>query len=239
MPNATTDAGKPGNTGTRKRILVVSDSNAMPRDNLPYEDTWICMLKELLPHYDIIDRPSSGATTMRLVTEGGGGVALLEHYRPDTVIIQMGLAECAPRLFKKHGFEHYLISQVFGQSLRKRYINFIRKHRERNPDVTYTSPAQFRNNLRNYFRRALTIGSSIIILLIPRPTALLVRKNPHVRRNIDRYNAIYRETAAEFSNILCIDPLDGDIDLDAIALDEIHLNHVASSLIAGALKQIL
>jgi acyl-CoA thioesterase I len=239
MPHADTDRERTKNQGTRKRILIITDSNAMPRDNLPYEDTWICMLKERLPHYDIIDRPSSGATTMRLVTEGGGGVALLEHYRPDTVILQMGLAECAPRLFRQQGFEHFLISRILNPYLRKRYIDFIRKHRGRSPDITYTSPEQFRSNLINYFGRAMKLGSAIIILLIPRPTALLISKSPHVKRNIDIYNNIYRETAGEFSNIRCIDPLDGKIDLDSIALDEIHLNHVASSLIAGTLEQIL
>ncbi len=236
------DCPAPGKNGAgpeKRKVLIVSDSHGMPRADLPYEDTWIFRIKEFFPCYDFIDRPASGSTTVRLVTEGGGGVTLLERYRPDTVILQMGLAECAPRLFRKKGIEHYFITRVLNAYWRNKYIGFVRRRRVRNPEITYVPPEQFRANLENYFSRAEALNASVIIILIGKPSSLLVRKSPHVKKNIDLYNSIYRETARRYRNVQCIDPLNGDIDIDSIALDDIHINHIGSAIIAEALKKIL
>ncbi|HON16100.1 MAG TPA: hypothetical protein PLA51_06445, partial [Spirochaetota bacterium] len=87
------------------KLLIITDSVSMPRPGIPYESTWIYKLKKEFPNLDIIDKAARGSTSMRLVTEGGGGVDLLETYMPDIVILQIGITECAPRLFKKHGVE--------------------------------------------------------------------------------------------------------------------------------------
>lgn len=47
-----------------------------------------------------------GLTTDVLNTLGGGdiftyGSDCLEHFMPDIVILQLGIVDCAPRLFKK------------------------------------------------------------------------------------------------------------------------------------------
>ena len=97
----------------KERILIITDSISMPRMEIKYEETWIYLLKKKFKHLDIIDRPARGATSMRLINEGGGGLDLLEFYLPGIIILQLGLAECAPRLFKKNGFEKRFINSLF------------------------------------------------------------------------------------------------------------------------------
>jgi acyl-CoA thioesterase I len=222
----------------RKRILIVADSITLPRENLPYEDTWVYMIKSAFPDYDIIDRPTSGATSTRLVTEGGGGTILLERYRPQTVILQMGMVECAPRLFKKYGLEHFIMTRVLTTSLQWRYIQYIKKTRRRDPRVTYVSPETFRTNIMNYFQRAQALGTMVIVIPIAPPNSLLLQTSPHAGTNIDLYNKIYREAASPFGNVVIIDPYSG-IEIDSLALDEVHLNEKGSRYIAEALIPLL
>ncbi len=215
----------------RIKILIAADSIAMPRAENVYENTWIYMLKAAFPECDIIDRSSRGSTTARLVMEGGGGVDLLELYNPNLVIIQMGMAECAPRLFKKTGFEHFLLTKLVPRSYRPVYVNFIKKRRVRSPIITDVSPDQFRSNITNYFERAERTGTRIIIVLMHRPNRLFVSKSPYIGKNIDLYNSIYRETAMKFTNVETIEPFEKEADIDALTLDELHLNRQGAEII--------
>jgi lysophospholipase L1-like esterase len=220
----------------RFKILIAADSIAMPREENKYENTWPYMLKEAFPDCDIIDRSSRGSTTARLVNEGGGGVDLLERYNPHIVIIQMGMAECAPRLFKKTGFEHFYLTRIIPQSYRLKYVNFIKKRRIRSPEITDVSPDQFRSNITNYFDRAEKIGTRIIVVLMHGPNRIFFSKSPYIGKNIDLYNRIYKETALNFSNVETIEPFEHDVDIDALTLDELHLNRQGALLIASKLK---
>ena len=109
-----------------KKVIIITDSVGMPRDELKYEDTWIYMLKNTFKNHDFIDKSARGSTTARLVTEGGSGIDTLETYNPDIVILQLGITECAPRLFKKPGLEFYIVSRMPAK-LRAKYINHIKQ----------------------------------------------------------------------------------------------------------------
>ena len=220
----------------RIKILIAADSIAMPRAENVYENTWVFMLKEAFPGCDIIDRSSRGSTTTRLVMEGGGGVDLLERYNPNLVIIQMGLAECAPRLFKKTGFEHFFLTKLIPRSCQPVYVDFVKKRRVRSPYITDVSPDQFRSNITNYFERAEKIGTRIITVLMHRPNRIFVFKSPHIGKNIELYNGIYKETASRFPNVETIDPFEKDADIDALTLDELHLNRQGAEIIVSKLK---
>jgi acyl-CoA thioesterase I len=225
----------------RKKIMIVTDSVSMPRTEIRYEDTWICLLRKEFPHYDIIDRPGRGSTTTRLVTEGGGGIDLLEMYLPDTVIIQLGMADCAPRLFDKRGFEYRIVSRTLPVWARRRYIDWVKRHRVRDPEVTEVPPSEFRNNITAFFRRAQSIGARVLVIPILPVIDLMVRKSPHVKKNVDRYNGIYREVAVQFPNVELVDPFrnNGGIDINDLAIDEVHVNPAGLKMIFESLKPLL
>lgn len=222
-----------------RRIMVITDSIAMPRDEIRYEETWIYMLKREFPGYDFIDRPGRGSTSFRLVTEGGGGLDLLERYMPDTVILQQGMAECAPRLFDKQSLEYYVVSKILPAGMRKRYIDHVKKHRGRNPDITDVSPEQFRSNIRAFFRRAREISARVYVIPILPPADILLAKSPRIGQNIDRFNAIYHEAAREFPNVRIVDPFRNGADINEIAIDEIHVSPKGLRMIFDALKPLL
>lgn len=126
-----------------KRILILGDSTALPRLETPYHKTWCFHLKSKNRNFDIIDRSDRGASTCKLVTAGGGGIDVLELYHPDIVIIEMGVTESAPRLFKKSGFEYYVLNKIIPIRFRHRYVNYIKKKRVRSPEKADVTPELF------------------------------------------------------------------------------------------------
>ena len=222
-----------------KRVLIIADSMAMPRPDTRYEDTWIYLVKQEFPHYDFLDRVERGGTSLRLVTEGGGGVDLLELYEPDLVILQFGFAEGAPRLFKKPSLEYFFVSRILPASLRSKYIQYVKKSRVRNPQITAISPDNFRAYISNYFERAEKIGSKVVVILILKATRLLINKSPLVEQNIKLYNDIYCEVAESFSNVRCVAPFGEEVDVNEITVDEYHLDSRGHRTLFDRLKPLL
>ena len=224
---------------TGKRILIITDSVSMPRKEIPYEETWIYYLKVQFPGYDFIDRSSRGTTSTRLVTEGGGGIDLLETYNPDTVILQLGITECAPRLFKKPGLEYFIVSRVLPNEIKNRYIKFIKKHRVRNPEITDVRPDVFRKNLENYFARAMKKNIRIIVILILPPSGELLKKSPFAGQNIDKYNEIFKELSMLYPNVELLYPLRDVDNIDNYMIDEVHLDSTGYRILSEQLREIL
>ncbi|PKL40891.1 MAG: hypothetical protein CVV44_04595 [Spirochaetae bacterium HGW-Spirochaetae-1] len=223
----------------RLRILIAADSMAMPRSVTSYEETWIHMLKTKFPLYDIIDKSERGFSTERLVTAGGGGVDLLEMYTPDIVILQAGMIDAAPRLFRRQGFEYWFLQNVIPLRFKKTYIDYIKRHRGRRPETTYISPEKFRSNIINYFDRAVKIDCRIIAILLAKPNRNLLAKSPYAYINIEKYNAIYREVASSYSNVMLIQPFDDDYDYDRIVVDEYHHNGEGAEIICAKLSNAI
>ena len=207
-----------------KKILIITDSVSMPRPGICYEDTWIAMLKNRFPSFDFMDRSGKGSTSRRLVTEGGGGADLLETYMPAVVILQIGITECAPRLFKKHGFENFLMKRIIPRRFIPDYIKYVKKRRGRNPEITEIPPHEYRNNIQNFAERCEKRNCRLLIIKILKPTSLYLSKSPHVKQNIDLYNSITAEIAGKYSCITLIDPLEEIENIDHLCVDELHIN---------------
>jgi acyl-CoA thioesterase I len=222
----------------RKKIMIITDSIAMPRPDIRYEETWVYLLKKEFPHYDFIDRPLRGSTSTRLAPQNGG-LDLLESYMPDIVILQQGMAECAPRLFRKRSLEYYIVSRILPLRIREWYIDYVRKHRGRNPDITDVEPEQFRANITGFVKRARSISAQVLIIPILPPPEILLRKSPHILKNINRFNAIYHEAARSFPNVTIVDPFRSGTDINELAIDEIHIKPKALGMIFEALKPLL
>ena len=221
-----------------ERILIITDSVSMPRMEVKYEETWIYLFKKNFKRFDVIDRPARGATSMRLINEGGGGIDLLELYLPGIIILQFGLAECAPRLFKKNGFEKKFIN-FLPAGLRKYYINRIRKTRGRNPQFTDVSIEQFKYNIYNFAARCKAHNVNLGIIKILRPTDIFLKKSPFVKQNIDAYNSVYEKAALDFDNITIIDPIDIRLDINSLCLDELHVNSQGHKLYFKAVERYM
>ena len=223
----------------RERILIITDSVSMPRMEVKYEETWIYLLKKKFKGFDIIDRPARGATSMRLINEGGGGIDLLELYLPGIIILQFGLAECAPRLFKKDGFEKRFINKFLSNRLRRYYITRVKKTRGRNPQFTDVSLEQFKYNVYNFSERCKAHDVKLAIIKILRPTEIFLKKSPFIKLNIDSYNSIYEQASVDFDNVTIIDPIDIKLDVNSLCLDELHINSQGHKLYFKAVEKYL
>ena len=221
---------------TNERILIITDSISMPRAEIKYEETWIYLFKKRFKDFDVIDRPARGSTSMRLVQEGGGGFDLLELYTPDRIIIQMGLAECAPRLFKKNGFEQKFIIKYLPAKIRDDYVKSVKEKRGRNPEYTDVSPEQFRNNIFNFAERCRALNVKLVIFKLLRPTDIFIKKSPFVKQNIDRSNRIFEELAESYNNVTLIDPIKMELDINTLSLDELHVNVEGHKLFFKAIE---
>ena len=208
----------------------------MPRPGIKYEDTWIYLFKSKFSDFDVIDRPARGSTSMRLVQEGGGGLDLLELYMPDRIIIQMGLAECAPRLFRKDGFEKKFINTWLPAKIRDDYVKAIKEKRGRNPEFTDVPPEQFRSNIFNFAERCGKLNVKLVIFRLLRPTDLFIRKSPFIKQNIDRSNRIFDEVSANFENVTLLDPISTELDINSLSLDELHVNREGHKLFFKAVE---
>jgi acyl-CoA thioesterase I len=220
----------------KKRIMLITDSMAMPRPEVPYEKTWVYLLKQEFPDFDIIDRPARGSSSLRLVTEGGGGRDLLETYMPGLIILQMGMTDCAPRLFRKTGPEYFFMNKILCPGLRERYIRFIKKRRTRNPAITETPPDNFRAYLDAFAERAARCGAEIIAVHIIPPGSLFIAKSPHILENVAKYNAIMDEISARNRNFHVLEPFGEGFDIDSVSLDELHIDARANKILFEKLK---
>jgi hypothetical protein len=214
-----------------KRVLIIGDSVSMPRPEVRYEETWICRMKQEFPGVDFIDKSERGTTSFRLVSEGGGGADLLETYMPGTVILQLGITECAPRLFNKKSLEFFIVSRVLTSGLREKYIRSVKKNRVRNPDLTDVSPEDFYANLKSYFSRAEKMSARILAIPITRPSDLFISKSPYIADNIELYNTILSQAAELYDNVSVIEIFNKDFDINKISLDELHIDKAGHDMI--------
>jgi len=90
------------------KVLCIGDSLCLPGHLNKYEGTWFCKIKEQFPELDFISFFKRQLTTDILVSMGGGesgvdkwlkGADCLEAYLPDVIKLQLGIVDCAPRLF--------------------------------------------------------------------------------------------------------------------------------------------
>jgi lysophospholipase L1-like esterase len=222
-----------------RKIIITADSTAMPRPGLPYEKTWIYMLKESMPGYDIMDRSARGSTAFRLAAEGGGGFDLLETYSPAAAIVQVGMNDCAPRLFDKRSLEFRAVSRYMPPAIRDRYIARVKRVRGRNPEITETSPEDFERYIDGYCGRAQSTGCGIVLIKIMAANSLMRSKSPRCSDNILKYNSIIEKIAKGCRLAETADPLNSESEIDNLTLDETHPNEAGHIKIFLSVKDAL
>lgn len=214
-----------------KRIMCITDSVAMPRNTVNYTETWIYMLQKRMAKAHFINRSMRGSTVYRLIQEGGGGLDLLETYKPDLVILQLGITDCAPRLFRKNGLEYRVLNTIVPRGLRMKYVQYVKRKRGRNPRYTETSPDTFKAILEQYVRRAALLDTRVVYIAIAPPSTSLLEKSPYAGKNIERYNAIAKNLLGVYTKADFINPYEGIDLIDSIFTDEIHLNKKGMELV--------
>ena len=205
------------------RILFLTDSLSLPREsekeNVSYEDTYVSKLRKRFPECTIADSAIGGATIKDLY----GQVFYYKSFKPDIVIIQSGIVDCAPRAYRNFGKKVLvklgLISKLKGLT------RFLRKYR----GYTLTKPSKFDSFLKRM--RADFSESKFYSLGILEASDEYEKKVPNIKRNIRRYNDLLKVNSTFIDN--------SDIPFEAIMDDHHHLNSKGHQLIFGKLEQLI
>lgn len=205
------------------RILFLTDSLSLPREseeeNVSYEDTYIHKLRLRFPEYTIADSAIGGATIKDLYKQ----VFYYKSFKPDIVILQSGIVDCAPRAYRSFGKKVLvklgLISKLKGLT------RFLRKYR----GYTLTKPTKFKFYLTKIsldFKDAKLYSLGIL-----EAADAYEKKVPNIQRNVKRYNEILKSNSTFIDN--------SDVPFDAIMNDYHHLNAKGHQLIFGKLEQLI
>lgn len=217
-----------------KTCMVISDSRGMPGDQVQYSKTWPFLLSRLCPDVHIIDKCRRKTTTDRLVEEGGGGRDLLERYRPDIVIIQLGIVDCVPRLFSQKGLEQMLLN-IFSDKGRRLYIKVIKRVRGRSSRRAYVNASKFSDNVRKYLDRCA--GKNIRVVFVETAAGETYKvRNSSAMRKIQEYNQIFKEIASWYDFSSTFEPDDSQ---ENFLEDGFHLSEIGHQRLAQSLREFL
>ena len=225
------------------KVLCVGDSLGLPRDGVTYENTWFYKIKIKYPNYDFIYKFKRSLTSLDLVGKSKkdylGDYSL--YYRPDVVIVQVGICDCAPRyindtkpfwmglkfLFRKlrmEGFFWYIIKKTF----------------TRGADSVYVPFNDFRNNIIGYvdILKSLKAVKHIVFVKIGIPGASPRKSSPNLLNNILRYNKVFDEMQQLYPGFVdVVDPL--CVEDDKYYVDGYHTNSIGADLVYSQLSSKL
>ena len=162
------------------RVLLLSDSMALPREEFPSEiPCYLDLLKKKFKSFDFYSLSLGKACLPDLVNQYN---RYYRYYNPDIVIIHCGIVDCAPRALKK--WEQTLVSGLpLVRKVIYKYREQLRKHR----NISYTSKNQFQHMV-DYMHT--TLGKKLIVISIAPPTESYQEKVIGVAQRIDGYNRV-------------------------------------------------
>ena len=191
------------------RIVALADSLSLPRiegeERVIWDDTWPYRLQQMLTATE-----TATETTMEVINCGRRARLVetindhdfLEHIawkRPDIVILQVGVVDCAPRIFSKK--QHALLNlPVVPPAVRNRIIKWGSANRRKligsQPLAkVYTPPERFRGELDTFGKKVSNHDETVRLLVLPividwdRAEA----KSPGYGANVNAYNQILKQ----------------------------------------------
>jgi lysophospholipase L1-like esterase len=234
------------------RVVAIADSLALPRIEgdtcVLLEETWPARLARHLaacsPRGEVVTRGMRARTVDTLSNEQ----EWLEHVRfaqPDAIVVQVGITDCAPRIFSR-AETRLLNSRLVPGALRKRIIAQRAEHRSeltaRAPLAkVYTSPETFAAHLRIFVGKVRGNAWPLAVYVLPivAHAAYCEAKSPGHTANLRQYNELLAVAAAELGHPLVDLPGVGPDDADAYCSDGYHLSVLGNQRVAETLAALL
>lgn len=189
------------------RVLCVGDSLGLPRKGCPYEKTWFFKLAKKYPNIEFVDYFKRGLVLTETVNLYN---MYYTDYKPDIVIIQTGICDCAPRYLNSNKLFWKLLLNLLGhlgfESYFWKIIKFIFSRRE---NCVYTKVDVFSQLYRNLIEKFIANGvKKIIVVKIGHAAESVAANNCYFNSNVDKYNNIINKIAVEKKDhIITIVPL--------------------------------
>jgi lysophospholipase L1-like esterase len=235
----------------KPRIVAFADSLGLPRDEpkILWEETWPYRLETELQSLgceaEVINCSARARTADTLV-----GHDFWEHVElkaPDVVILQVGVVDCAPRIFSRT--EKRVLNLPVVPNLLREWL--IRSRSKRRAKLTardpmakvYTAPDEFRHFLEEFqakLGRQVPQPVLVVLPIIYEPTAMEA-KSPGYTQNATRYNSILADFAGRSEAIWLSEQelLGSNLSGDCFADDGYHLSPEGNRRLANSLAQRL
>ena len=135
------------------KIACIGDSLGMPRENVLYEDTWFFRVQQSHPEKMFISCFQRSLTTDMLLDN-------FDEYsfiKPDYLILQLGICDCAPRLINdKSFFWSYVIKFARVFRCLPLFWKFIKRFFKRKPSRVYVPIKRFKSNLSLFMEKTIS-----------------------------------------------------------------------------------
>lgn len=125
------------------KILILTDSVGLPRSKpefCSFEDTWPVLLRK---NDRNIHQVSIGAATSQVLLKQ---VTYQKAFKPDLVILQVGIVDCAPRFMSNKELDFTGALGTIGRGLR---FLFNRKWIKKLRNISYINELDFKSNISN------------------------------------------------------------------------------------------
>lgn len=180
------------------RILVVTDSFGYPRPEIMYDDTFVCRLRESKFGKQIVSLSKAAMTSSEL-SDWNYGMYLL-FYKPQYVILSLGITDCAPRYFR-HNTE--LCISYLPRYIKSAIFRFAKIFRSRNIKRTWVSASEFYDNFNSYIQKCRENGVyKVCINLICNPSKSVLNRNPRILDQIIKYNSLLIELSKKYNGFI-------------------------------------
>lgn len=187
------------------RVVALADSLSLPRDDVLWEQTWPYLLRQYLSDYgldaEVINCGVRNRTAGSLIPD------FKEHVirkRPTVLILQIGIVDGSPRIFKKWEYE-MLNKPFFPAKLRSWLIKLRSSKRKaiigKNPLArVYTPPQMFRHSLQDFAARiqGLPWPVKVVVLPILANVSYMEEKSPGFEANLRVYNDILKSISNDY-----------------------------------------
>jgi acyl-CoA thioesterase I len=189
------------------RVVLAADSLALPRPkdlgNNCYADIYGGLLRKRLSlelGYENVEVLNHGrrANTIRQLDTPNSFFDDVSGWEPDIVILQVGIVDCAPRLFSRT--EHFLVSQIRPAAFRDRFIQFVGHHRrfilQHMPQKVYVPLDEFSRRYTHVRDQILQQGIKVLLVNICPTNTESAFRSPGLSENIVIYNRVISEAAS-------------------------------------------
>lgn len=221
------------------KILCIGDSLCLPREDVPYEDTWIYLLKNQYKDIDFINYFKRGATISLM--EESFFESYYQFYKPNIVIWESGITDCAPRYLNDNNLGWRLWFKLIHFTIVERlFWKYYKMTHSRRSDTVYTPIDVFEVKVDSLIKKFLSVGvQKIILIKMEQIGAAAQKRNLYWMSNIKKYNAIYEKMKTKFpNNIILIDPM-GNVCDDCFVIDGYHNNAKGMKLTFDGINDIL
>ncbi len=199
----------------KKKIVVLTDSVALPRDYksgiVKWEETYLYKLKNYSTNFEVINLSLGGGSIKDIRNQ----INYYKILRPEVVILHCGIVDAAPRAFGRLEIEIIKKLRLFRFS--QPFISFLRKYRSHH----YTNPKMFEKILLD-IRKEFGSKYFFSIGIIPSCDDY-EKKLPGISKCISIYNNVLEKNTIFIS-------LDG-IPREAVLDDFHHINELGQSYI--------